>query len=105
MAEDSDFRQGPNALHPEEPSAVGSRNSLNRDGRDEYSEARTMIDEEIDKILNHIHAKLPPEVLQDLTVMGNVKSYLHDYFNQTFQNMVNRYLTTVEDELGKKVRG
>lgn len=105
MAEDSDFRRGPNALHPEEPSAVGSRNSLNRDGRDEYSEARLMIDEEIDKILNHIHAKLPPEVLQDLTVMGNVKSYLHDYFNQTFQNMVNRYLTTVEDELGKKVRG
>jgi hypothetical protein len=105
MAEGTDFRGGPNALHPEQPSAVGSRNSLNRDGRDEYVEARAVIDEEVDKILNHIHAKLPPEVLQDMNVMGNVKSYLHTYFNQTFQNMSNRYLTTAEDELGKKLRG
>ncbi len=104
MAEDSDFRGGPNAVHPEQPSAVGSRNSLNRDGRDEYVEARAMMDEEVDKILNHINAKLPPEVLQDMKVMGNIKSYLHTYFNQTFQNMSNRYLTTAEDELGKKVR-
>ena len=100
----TDFRQGPPRLHPEEPSAVGSRNSLNRDGRDEYVEARLLIDEEVDKILNHIHAKLPPEVTGDLSVMGNVKSYLHTYFNQSMQNMLNRYLTTVEDEFGKKVR-
>lgn len=105
MAEGSDFRKGPNALHPEEDSAVGSRNSLNRDGRDEYSEARTIVDEEVDKILNHMNAKLPPEALQDMNVMGNVKGYLHSYFNQSFQNMLNRYLTTAEDELGKKIRG
>ena len=104
MAEGTDFRHGPNALHPEEASAVGSRNSLNRDGRDEYSEGRTIVDEEVDKIINHINAKLPPEALQDLSVMGNVKGYLHTYFNQTFQNMLNRYLTTAEDELGKKIR-
>lgn len=104
MAQDGDFRGGPNAVHPEQPSAVGSRNSLNRDGRDEYVEARAVIDEEVDKILNHINSKLPPEVLQDLSVMGNVKSHLHTYFNQTFQNMANRYLTTAEDELGKKLR-
>ena len=36
--------------------------------------------------------------------MGNIKSNLHSYFNQSFQNMLNRYLTTVEDEMGKKVR-
>lgn len=101
---ESEFKRGPNALHPEEPSAVGSRNSLNRDGRDEYFEARKVVDEEVDKIINHINAKLPPEVLQDLKVMGNVKSHLHNYFNQGMQNMLNRYLTTAEDELGKKMR-
>jgi len=99
-----DFQKGPNAVHPEDPSAVGSRNSLNRDGRDEYIEARLVIDEEVDKIINHIQAKLPPEVLEDLTVVGNIKGYLHNYFNQSYQNMLNRYLTTVEDEMAKKVR-
>jgi hypothetical protein len=84
----SDYRKGPPAVHPETPSAVGSRNSLNRDGRDEYVEARLLIDEEVDKILNHIQSKLPPEVLED----------------QSFQNMLNRYLTTAEDEMSKKVR-
>ena len=100
----SDYQKGPNSLHPETPSAVGSRNSLNRDGRDEYVEARVVIDEEVSKILNQIQAKLPPEVLQELNVQGNIKSYLHEYFNQSLQNMLNRYLTTAEDEMGKKVR-
>lgn len=100
----SDFHKGPNALHPETPSAVGSRNSMNRDGRDEYVEARLLIDEEVDKILNHIESKLPPEVLDDITVQGNIKSYLHTYYNQSLQNMLNRYLTTAEDEMGKKIR-
>jgi hypothetical protein len=96
--------RGPNIIHPEKPSAVGSRNSLNRDSRNEYEESKLLIDEEVDKVLNHIHAKLPPEVLEKLDVMGSVKSKLHNYFNQNFQNMYNRYLTTMEDELGKKVR-
>ena len=100
----SDFLKGPNALHPEQPSAVGSRNSLNRDHRDEYVESRLVVDEEVDKIINHVQSKLPPEVLQNLDVMGNIKSSLHNYFNQSFQNMSNRYLTTAEDELSKKVR-
>ncbi|MBI4084190.1 MAG: cytochrome C oxidase subunit II [Candidatus Lambdaproteobacteria bacterium] len=103
MADDM-IVHGPNVIHPETASAVGSRNSLNRHERDEYSEARTMIDEEVDKVLNHIHAKLPPEALSRLEVMGSIKSKLHAYYNQTFQNMLNRYLTTAEDELGKKVR-
>jgi hypothetical protein len=96
--------RGPNLIHPEKPSAVGSRNSLNRDSRNEYEESKLLIDEEVDKVLNHIHAKLPPEVLEKLDVMGSVKSKLHNYFNQNFQNMYNRYLTTMEDEMGKKVR-
>lgn len=96
--------KGPNYVHPEKPSAVGSRNSINRHNRDEYQEAKGVIDEEVDKILNHIHAKLPPEVLEKLDVMGSMKSKLHNYFNQDFQNMLNRYLVTMEDEMGKKVR-
>jgi hypothetical protein len=96
--------RGPNVIHPEKPSAVGSRNSLNRDARNEYEESKLLIDEEVDKVLNHIHAKLPPEVLEKLDVMGSIKSKLHNYFNQNFQNMYNRYITTMEDELGKKVR-
>ncbi|MDH4248822.1 MAG: cytoplasmic filament protein CfpA [Deltaproteobacteria bacterium] len=103
MARDS-MTRGPNVIHPEKPSAVGSRNSLNRDNRNEYEESKLLIDEEVDKVLNHIHAKLPPEVLEKLDVMGSVKSKLHNYFNQNYQNMYNRYLTTMEDELGKKVR-
>ncbi len=100
----TEITHGPNIIHPETPSAVGSRNSLNRDNRDEYSEARLMIDEEVDKIINHIHSKLPPEVASRLEVMGGIKSKLHTYFNQGMQNMLNRYLVTVEDEMGKKVR-
>jgi len=100
----SDFHKGPNQVHPETPSAVGSRNSINRDGRDEYIESRMVIDEEVDKILNHVQSRLPPEVLEDITVQGNIKSYLHSYLNQSFQNMLNRYLSTAEDEMGKKVR-
>lgn len=103
MARDS-ITRGPNLIHPEKPSAVGSRNSLNRHNRSEYEEAQIIIDEEVDKILNHIHAKLPPEVLEKMDVMGSVKSKLHNYFNQDFQNMLNRYLVTMEDEMGKKVR-
>jgi len=103
MARDM-MTRGPNVIHPEKPSAVGSRNSLNRDNRNEYEESKLLIDEEVDKVLNHIHSKLPPEVLEKLDVMGSVKSKLHNYFNQSFQNMYNRYITTMEDELGKKVR-
>lgn len=99
-----EITHGPNLIHPETPSAVGSRNSLNRHNRDEYAEARLMIDEEVDKILNHIHGKLPPEVTMRMDVMAGVKSKLHAYFNQNMQNMSNRYLTTVEDEMGKKIR-
>lgn len=103
MARDS-MTRGPNLIHPEKPSAVGSRNSMNRDSRNEYEESKLLIDEEVDKVLNHIHAQLPPEVLEKLDVMGSVKSKLHNYFNQNFQNMYNRYLVTMEDEMGKKVR-
>jgi len=101
---DEMISHGPNQIHPETPSAVGSRNSLNRHGRDEYAESKLLVDEEVDKILNHLHARMPPEVLSRAEVAGTVKSKLHTYFSQNMQNMLNRYITTVEDEMGKKVR-
>lgn len=103
MAQDT-YIKSPNYVHPEKPGAVGSRNSLNRGERDEYQEAKMIIDEEVDKVLNHIHAKLPPEVLEKLDIMGSIKSKLHNYFNQDFQNMSNRYIVTMEDEMNKKFR-
>ncbi len=99
-----DFLQGPNVFHPEKPSAVGSRNSLAQEGRDKYSEAKNLIDDEVDKILSHVSNKLPPEVLERLDIMGNIKEKLHNYINQNYVNMFNRYMVTVEDELQKKVR-
>ena len=85
---------GPEVFHPEIESAVGSRNSLARKGRLEYKESSVLIDEEVDKILNHISSKLPPEVLSKVDVMNGVKEKLHNYYNMSYQNMFNRYLTT-----------
>ncbi len=99
----SDFRS-PNVFHPTRPSAVGSRNSLAQDGRDQKAEYDQLISEEADKVLNVIHTKLPSEVLERLDVMGGIKEKLYNYFNQNYQNMFNRFLTTTEDEMVKKVR-
>ena len=96
--------EGPNIIHPEKASAVGSRNSLNRKDRDENKESKSIVDEEVDKILNHLNSKLPPEVLSKLHISSTVKDLLHNYFNQGMQNMLSRYLTTVEDEMAKKFR-
>ncbi len=95
------YLKGPNYFHPEKPSAVGSRNSLYREDRNEYQESALLINEEVDKILTHVAAKLPPEVASKVEVMGGIKSKLHNYYNQTYQNMLNRYLVTAEDELAK----
>ncbi|OGG97131.1 MAG: hypothetical protein A2527_10715 [Candidatus Lambdaproteobacteria bacterium RIFOXYD2_FULL_50_16] len=94
--------KNPRLVDPESASAVGSRNSANRDERNEYVESQRIIDEEVDKILNHVASKLPPEVLEKLHVTGSIKEILHNYFNQGFHNMYNRYLVTVEDEMSKK---
>ena len=95
---------GPDIIHPEVESAVGSRNSLAREGRNEDEESRLLASEEVDKILNHISSKLPPEVLSKVDIMNGVKEKLHNYYNISYQNMYNRYITTVEDELAKKYR-
>lgn len=96
--------RSPNIFHPEKLSAVGSRNSLSQEGRDQDTELKMFVDESADKIVSHVLNKLPPEAVKNLEVMGSVKEKLYNYVNQSYQNMFNRYLTTVEDEMAKKVR-
>ncbi len=99
-----DLPKSPNVFHPEKPSAVGSRNSLAQEFRDQQSEADTVIREEVDKVMNHIITKIPKATLERLDIMGGIKEKLYNYFNQNYQNMFNRYITTAEDEMVKKVR-
>ncbi|AFG36273.1 cytoplasmic filament protein CfpA [Spirochaeta africana] len=100
----SDLTHSPNIFHPTKPSAVGSRNSLAQEGRDQKREYDNLVQEETDRIMETIHSKLPPEVLEKLDVTGGLKEKLYNYFNQNYQNMFNRYITTTEDEMVKKIR-
>lgn len=99
-----DLPKSPNIFHPEKPSAVGSRNSLAQELRNQQEEVDRLLAEEVDKVMNHITSRLPREVLERLDVMGGIKEKLYNYFNQNYQNMFNRYITTAEDEMVKKVR-
>ncbi len=100
-----DLPKSPNVFHPEKPSAVGSRNSLAQEFRDQQAEVDLLLTEEVDKVMNHVNTKLPKEVLARLDVMGGLKEKVYNYFNQHYQNMFNRYIVTTEDEMVKKVRG
>ena len=100
-----DLPRSPNVFHPEKPSAVGSRNSLAQDYRDQQKEVNQLLEEETNKVLHHMNTKLPKEVLDRLDVMGGLKEKLYNYFNQNYQNMFNRYMVTTEDEMVKKIRG
>ncbi|MGA2546940.1 MAG: cytoplasmic filament protein CfpA [Rectinemataceae bacterium] len=99
-----DLPKSPNVFHPEKPSAVGSRNSLAQEGRDQQREVNQLLEEETNKVLHHISARLPNEVLDRIDVMGGLKEKLYNYFNQNYQNMFNRFMVTTEDEMVKKVR-
>jgi hypothetical protein len=99
-----DIPKSPNVFHPEKPSAVGSRNSLAQEHRDQQSEVNQLLEEETNKIIHHLTAKLPKDVLERLDIMGGLKEKLYNYFNQNFQNMFNRYMATTEDEMVKKIR-
>ncbi|RPJ07414.1 MAG: cytochrome C oxidase subunit II, partial [Spirochaetaceae bacterium] len=85
-----DLPKSPNVFHPEKPSAVGSRNSLAQEFRDQQAEVDLLLSEEVDKVMNHITSKLPRDVLERLDVMGGLKEKLYNYFNQNYQNMFNR---------------
>ncbi len=99
-----DLPKSPNVYHPEKPSAVGSRNSLAQENRDQQKEVDQLLHEETNKVLHHISSRLPKEVLERLDVMGGLKEKVYNYFNQNYQNMFNRYIVTTEDEMVKKVR-
>jgi hypothetical protein len=99
-----DLPKSPNVFHPEKPSAVGSRNSLAQEFRDQQAEVDLLMSEEVDKVMNHITSKLPKEVSEKLDIMGGIKEKLYNYFNQNYQNMFNRFIVTSEDEMVKKVR-
>lgn len=100
----ADLPRSPNVFHPTRASAVGSRNSLAQENRDQDLEFRQVCEEETERILTEITHKLPKEVLEQLDVMGGLKQKLYNYFNQNYQNMFNRYLVTTEDEMTKKIR-
>jgi hypothetical protein len=99
-----DLPKSPNVFHPEKPSAVGSRNSLAQEYRDQQAEVNQLLEEETNKVVHHIASRLPKDVLERLDIMGGVKEKLFNYFNQNYQNMFNRYMVTSEDEMVKKVR-
>ncbi|MEW5816173.1 MAG: cytoplasmic filament protein CfpA [Spirochaetota bacterium] len=99
-----DLPKSPMVFHPEKRSAVGSRNSLAQESRDQQVEVDRLLEEEVDKVMNHISSKLPKDVLERLDVMGGLKEKIYNYFNQNYQNMFNRYIVTAEDEMIKKVR-
>ena len=94
----------PNIFHPTKRSAVGSRNSLAQGERSQSQEYHQVVVEETENLLKEITDKLPADVLHQLDVMGGLKEKLYNYFNQNYQNMFNRYITTAEDEMVKKVR-
>jgi len=98
------FPKSPNKVHPTIPNAVGSRETYAQEGRDKVAEARLILDETVDKVMNHALNKLPPDVLEKLDVMGGIKEKLYNYINQTYVNMFNRYTVTMEDEFVKKIR-
>jgi hypothetical protein len=100
-----DMPKSSNVFHPEKPGAVGSRNSLAQEYRDQQAEVNQLLEEETNKVINHLNSKLPKDVLQRLDIMGGLKEKLYNYFNQNFQNMFNRYMVTSEDEMVKKVKG
>ena len=99
-----DLPKSPNVFHPEKPSAVGSRNSLAQEYRDQQAEVNQLLEEETNKVVHHLTAKLPKDVLERLDIMGGLKEKLYNYFNQNYHNMFNRYMVTSEDEMVKKVR-
>jgi hypothetical protein len=99
MAKDS-LPPSSRSTHPKKANTASPGTAIHQNGD---NGAELVIDEEIKKVLHHIESKLPPEILERLNVSGNIKELLHNYYNQNFQNMLNRYLVTVEDEMSKKV--
>jgi len=98
----SQFPKSPNKVHPTLPNAVGSRESYAQEGRDKIAEARLILDETAEKVVNLVYTKLPDEIASKMEIMGGIKEKLYNYINQTYVNMFNRYQVTMEDEMIKR---
>ena len=64
-----DLPKSPNVFHPEKPSAVGSRNSLAQEYRDQQQEVNQLLEEETNKVIHHLTARLPKDVLDRKSVV------------------------------------
>lgn len=98
------FPKSPMKIDPVLPSAVSSRTSLAWEGRNKPAEAKKIIDEVATRVTTFTQTKLPPEVLKDVDVMASIEDKIYNYVNQSYSNMFNRYMITVEDEIVKKAR-
>ncbi|MBI3395942.1 MAG: cytochrome C oxidase subunit II [Spirochaetia bacterium] len=98
------FPKSPMKIDPVLPSAVSSRTSLVWEGRNKPAEAKKIIDEVANRVTTWTQTKLPPEVLKDVDVMASIEDKIYNYVNQSYANMFNRYMITVEDEIVKKAR-
>ncbi len=98
------FPKGPNVFDPKIPSAVGSHESLVQEGRAKDVEDKKFVEDLTNELMNRIITKVPAEITDKLDVMGSIRDKIYNYINVTYQNMMNRYIKTVEDEFLKKVR-
>ncbi|MDH5681058.1 MAG: cytoplasmic filament protein CfpA, partial [Spirochaetota bacterium] len=89
--------------HSDGESGQADENSGKVQSGNDYQDAKKLIDEEVEKILSSGLSKLPPEVLERLNIMGNIKEQLYDYVNISFVNIFNDYISNAEDEMAKKV--
>jgi len=99
-----DLPKSPNVFHPEKPSAVGSRNSLAQEYRDQQKEVNQLLEEETNKVTPSSPGKTSQGSSGATGCHGWFEGKLYNYFNQNYQNMFNRYMVTAEDEMVKKVR-
>jgi hypothetical protein len=96
--------KSPNPFRPEKPDISDSWDSKAREYEEQRQEVNQLLEEEADKAFQHLAAKLPRDVLEQLDVSGGLKEKLYDYFNRNYRNMLNRYMAAAEDEMVKKIR-
>src|SRR4030065_656042 len=82
-----DLPKSPNVFHPEKPSAVGSRNSLAQEFRDQQAEVDLLLSEEVDKVMNHITGKLPQDVAHLLDAIGGMDKFNTGEIEKSIVNM------------------
>ena len=62
--------------------------------QDRQIEVNQLLEEETDRVVRHLSAKLPKDVLEHLDVAGGFKEKLFSYFHRNYRNMFNPYMAT-----------